>query len=417
MSELSEIKAALDLSNQALEAMRKSHDEQLAKADVITEEKIARIKSDFAESEQKMQDQISDREAKAEAVEKRMEELETAANRPGASGKSGEEALELEVKNFNDWAHGRTSDGEYAELTKAMSTNVATEGGHFIPTTTRAGIRERMFRSSPMRELSTVVSATIYEELVERGEMADAATTESGTRAETDIPDFHLVTIDTHERYAMPIVTNKLLKQSNFDIAGYLARKAGKKFGRSEATDFISGDGVSKPRGFLTYSNATTADGTRANFTLQRRNTGNSADFVADPNGADVFIRTFYDMQPEYADNAVWLMKNLTAAEVAILKDSNGDYLMKETVVNEGMTVRTIQGRPVRLADDMPTMAADSLSIALGDFSAYVIADPEQMSTIIDPYTTKPHTKFHMTNLVGGGLVDWDAIKLIKFAA
>lgn len=63
----------------------------------------------------------------------------------------------------------------------------------------------------------------------------------------------------------------------------------------------------------------------------------------------------------------------------------------------------------------MPAIAADSLSIALGDFSAYVVVDPQQISTIVDPYTAKPHTLFHMTNLVGGGLVDWDAIKLIKF--
>jgi HK97 family phage major capsid protein len=414
--ELKEMKDELAKSNRALETMRQENEDNIKKHDVITDEKIARIKTDFAESEQKREDALTAAQAKTDALEKQIEELETQMNRSGTAGAAKTEAdLELEIKAFNDWAHGLIKDDEYKEQTKAMSTNVATEGGMFIPTTTRAGIREQQFRSSPIRSLATVVNATIYEELVERGELGTAGTTESGTRAETTIDSFHLVTIETHERYAMPIVTNRLLKQSTYDIAGHLARKGGEKFGRDEASDFIIGDGSSKPRGFLDYAVATTADETRADFTLQYRVSGASGDFVADPNGADVFIRMQYDMQEMYYDNATWLMKNLTAAEVAILKDSNGDYLMNETVINEGVTVRTIQGRPVRLANDMPALAADSLSIALGDFSKYIVVDPEQMDTIIDPYTTKPHTKFHMTNMTGGGVVDWDAIKVMKF--
>lgn len=411
--ELEALKKLVEEGNTALKAMREENDAREKQQDVLTDEKIARIQGDFAKSEQAREDKVLAAEAVAETLKTRVEELETAASRPGTGGTKGtEEALELEVKNFNDWAHGRITDGEY----KAMSTDVATDGGYFVPTTTRDGIRERMFRSSPIRSLSTVEKATIYEEIVERGDLATAGTTEKGSRSETDDPDFHLITIDTHERYAMPKVTNRLLKQSTFDIAGYLERKAGKKFARDESEDFTTGDGTSKARGILTYDVATTADETRADFTMQYRATGVSADFAADPNGADVFIHTFYDMQEDYQAGATWLMNNLTAAQVAILKDSNGDYMMKETAVNSGgVIVRTIQGLPIRLAKDMPAIAANSLSVILGDFSNYIIVDPEQISTIVDPFTVKPHTLFHMTNLVGGGVVDFDAFKLIKF--
>lgn len=407
-----ELKKLLEESNRALEAMRKENEELTAKHDAVLQEKVDRIKADFAASEQKMSDEISKREAEAKDMAARIDELETRAARPGASEAAKEAELEKEVKNFNDWACGRISDNEY----KTMVTNDGPNGGFLVPTTTRAGIKDRLWRSSPIRALATVERATIYEFLIERGEIATAGTTETGTRSVTGNPEIHKVTIDTHERYAMPKVSNRMLSQSGgFDVAGWLSRKAGQKFGRDEASDFVTGDGVSKPRGFLSYSVATTADDTRADQTLQYRATGVSGDFAADPNGADVFVRTFYDMQEEYQLNSTWLMKNTTAAEVALLKDSNGDFLMRETVVNEGLVVRTIQTRPVRLADHMPAMAANSLSVALGDFSAYVVVDPEQISTIIDNVTVKPFTLFHMTNLVGGGLEDWDAVKLIKF--
>lgn len=64
----------------------------------------------------------------------------------------------------------------------------------------------------------------------------------------------------------------------------------------------------------------------------------------------------------------------------------------------------------------MPDMAPDSLSIAFGDFNrGYLIVDRAGVRVLRDPYSAKPYVLFYTTKRVGGGIQDFDAIKLIKF--
>jgi HK97 family phage major capsid protein len=65
----------------------------------------------------------------------------------------------------------------------------------------------------------------------------------------------------------------------------------------------------------------------------------------------------------------------------------------------------------------MPDLAADSFSVAFGDFNrGYLIVDRAGVSVLRDPYTAKPYVLFYTTKRVGGGVQDFDAIKLLKFA-
>ena len=67
-------------------------------------------------------------------------------------------------------------------------------------------------------------------------------------------------------------------------------------------------------------------------------------------------------------------------------------------------------------AEDMPDMSNNSLSIAFGDFRrGYLVVDRTGVNVLRDPYTNKPYVMFYTTKRVGGGIQDYDAIKLIKF--
>jgi HK97 family phage major capsid protein len=75
-------------------------------------------------------------------------------------------------------------------------------------------------------------------------------------------------------------------------------------------------------------------------------------------------------------------------------------------------------GYKVLICEDMPDIAANSLSIAFGDFQAgYTIAERPDLRVLRDPYSAKPHVLFYATKRVGGGVTDFAAIKLLKFAA
>ncbi len=405
MSDLTEVKELFAATQKTLEALQA--ETEVAKkqlADVVTEEKLKRIQDDLAAK--------LEAETKAnEEYKLRLEKLETLANRPGGAGGNAK-ADEYQAK-FNQYV--KTGQGE-AEL-KAMATNVQADGGFAVPDMLATGIQERLRRLSPVRSVANTVSFSggTYSLLVERGDAGFEWAGETQSRSETDTPTLNKINIEVHELSALPKVSQRMLDVADFDVESWLTNYVDGRFGRGEATAFVSGDGVNKPKGFLSYDKATTADETRAVETLQYRVTGTSGAFNATTT-ANVLTQTFYDLQAAYQANATWMMKNTTAAVVATLKDGNGSYLLQSMLNTDGQFVRTIQGRPVAIADDMPAIAADSYSIAVGDFSrGYTIVDGKSVTVLRDPYSAKPNVLFYVTKRVGGGVTDFDAIKLIKF--
>ena len=65
-----------------------------------------------------------------------------------------------------------------------------------------------------------------------------------------------------------------------------------------------------------------------------------------------------------------------------------------------------------------PDIATDAYAVAFGDFRrGYLIVDRLGVRILRDPYSAKPYVLFYTTKRVGGGVQDFDAIKLLKFAA
>jgi HK97 family phage major capsid protein len=74
-------------------------------------------------------------------------------------------------------------------------------------------------------------------------------------------------------------------------------------------------------------------------------------------------------------------------------------------------------GYPITNAQDMPALAAGSLSMAFGDFTeGYQIVDRIGIRTLRDPYTNKPYVIFYSTKRTGGGVLNFEAVKFIKFS-
>lgn len=70
------------------------------------------------------------------------------------------------------------------------------------------------------------------------------------------------------------------------------------------------------------------------------------------------------------------------------------------------------------IAEDMPNVGDGNFPVAFGDFNrGYTIVDRIGIRVLRDPYSAKPYVLFYTTKRVGGAVVDYDAIKLIKTAA
>jgi HK97 family phage major capsid protein len=405
MSDIEEVKKLFgDTQRVAEEARAKADDIAKKAADFVDNASLRKMQDDLAAKFAAM-------DAKQAEIKAKTEALETAAARPG---KVDGNELSPESKAFRDYL----AKGAFpADERKDMSTGSNPDGGYLVPDVMRAGIQKRLRLTSPVRAVANVVSfiGGSYDILVERGDAGSGWVGELSTRSETDTPTINRISISLHELAAMPKVSQRLLDNASFDIEGWLTGYVADKFARDEATAFISGNGVARPKGFLSYPIATTVDASRAAETLQYRATGTSGAFDA-TNPADVLIRTFYDLNPGYQANAAWMMANSTMALVAIMRDSNG-YLLREILNGDGSLVRTIQGRPAYSAEDMPAIGANSVSVALGDFGmGYTIVENPGITVLRDPFSAKPNVLFYTTKRVGGGVSDFDAIKLIRFS-
>jgi HK97 family phage major capsid protein len=108
-------------------------------------------------------------------------------------------------------------------------------------------------------------------------------------------------------------------------------------------------------------------------------------------------------------------MNRATQSAVRKFKDVDGNYLWQPSY--QPGVPSTLLGYPVAESEDMPDMAANANALAFGDFSrGYLIVDRVGIRVLRDPYSAKPYVLFYTTKRVGGGISDFDAIKLMKFA-
>jgi HK97 family phage major capsid protein len=75
----------------------------------------------------------------------------------------------------------------------------------------------------------------------------------------------------------------------------------------------------------------------------------------------------------------------------------------------------TILGKPVATDDNVDALGAGAFPMAFGNFQrGYLITDRLGVRVLRDPYTNKPNVHFYTTKRVGGAVVNFEAIKLLK---
>jgi HK97 family phage major capsid protein len=341
----------------------------------------------------------------------RLDNIEVASLRPTSSYKSSDypsHATSSEYKNaFRLYLRKGIESGLEHLQTKALSVGTNEDGGFLVTDELSDKVNRRIFDTSPMRSLATIqtISSDSLDVIDDAGDLTAAWTTETGAITETTTPQIGKRTINVFEMYAQPKATQKLLDDAAIDVEAWLADKIADRFARMEATAFINGNGTTQPKGILQYAAGT-------GFTqIQQINSGTSGVVTADG-----LIRLFYALQEQYSKGATFLMNRTVLQSVRLLKETTTDQYLWQPGLAAG-TPDTLLGVPVATASDMPNAAANSLSVALGDFKqGYLIVDKISMRILRDPFTEKPFVKFYSTKRVGGEVVVTDAIKLLRLA-
>ena len=132
-------------------------------------------------------------------------------------------------------------------------------------------------------------------------------------------------------------------------------------------------------------------------------------------NPGDKLLDLIYSVKAPYRANGTFVMNRATQATIRKIKDTQGDYIWKPSA-QPGQSP-SLMGFPVAECEDMPDIANNANAIAFGDFRrGYLIVDRIGIRVLRDPYSSKPYVLFYTTKRVGGGVQDFNAIKLLKFS-
>jgi HK97 family phage major capsid protein len=294
------------------------------------------------------------------------------------------------------------------EKRTAVGSGSEVDGGYLITPEMGGIITGQVYETSPMRQIASVITtSTDTVEFVNDYDTATAAWTDGESAvSDSNSPQIGKIVISVNDLVAQPKATQKLIDDSAVNIEQWLTDKLVDVFSRTENTAFVTGNGNLKPKGILSYDK--TANGTYVADKTQFIVSGSAAAITADS-----ILKLTHSLKDTYYANAKFFMNRATLQSVRLLKDSQNRYLWQPDYSKGNPD--TLAGYEIVLATDMPVEASNAFPIAFGDFKrGYQIVDRLGIRIMRDPYTEKPFVKFYTTKRVGGGVVNFEAFKLVK---
>lgn len=288
---------------------------------------------------------------------------------------------------------------------KNMNSGSDFAGGYLVIPYFDQLITARLYETSPIRQLATIklINTDQYEKNVRLDEASCYWQDRDNDFVESAAPDYGRLTIRVQKLVANPRVSQDLLDDAYVNVETELLDSIVGAMERREATAFVAGSGVGEPTGFLSgYPIVSTVNNWGQ---IQYVPSGDAAKITT-----DAITDLIYAMKDTTGGS--FLMNRLTIAAVRKLKDTLGNALWTPQF---GSEPATICGFPVNRAADMPNVVAGAYPIAFADFrEAYYIIDRMGTRILRNPYTDTPFVKFTTTRRVGGGVHNFDEIKLMK---
>ena len=332
----------------------------------------------------------------------RLGQLETVTSRPELGLNHSTSADDLQhQQSFTQYLR-KGIDRDLPKLQqKSLSTLSESDGGYLVTTQMSKQIISNIEASSIMRNLASAetISSDSLDIIEDSDEAGAGWVAETAVRDDTKTPKVDKRRILVHELYAQPKATQKLIDDAAIDIGQWLSEKIANSFTAIENQAFLLGDGKGKPRGILTHTASK----------IEQVNAENQIT-------TDDLINLYYALDSKFAARASFLMHRNMLQIIRMLKDqTTGQYLW-----SPGLAIGaadTLLGAKIFESADMPLPAEGNIALAFADFKAsYKIVDRAGIRVLRDPFTDKPFVKFYTTKRVGGDVMNFSAVKLLKIS-
>jgi len=212
----------------------------------------------------------------------------------------------------------------------------------------------------------------------------------------------------------------ELLQDSSFDVVGFVLNRSRDRIGRAQNLAFTTGaGGGSGPAGLTTAAPIGRA-GATGDVGLSALNYELFVDLV---DTLDVAYHTPAVTDPNGPVTATgWMFNQSVRKSLRKIKDPSGRPIWSPGY-EAGMTAGSpdkLLGYTVNLNNDMPSPAANAISVAFGNFGRYVVRDAmEMMLRRFDDaaYATKGQVGFLAWARAGGNLIDQGSVITYKHSA
>ncbi|MGE5553303.1 MAG: phage major capsid protein [Betaproteobacteria bacterium] len=356
-----------------------------------------------------------DREEQMQALERETTgSLGTVAARQERPGGAAPENHNPRATDEYRAAYARFLRGGAAALRpddfKALQADVDTAGGYIkTPQQFLTQLLKKLDDTLFIRRLATKFQVEKADSLgvpVLDSDPADAEwTTELATGGETDMA-FGKRELKTYPLAKRIKLSNKLLRQAVIDVEALVRDRLAYKFGVAEEKAFMTGDGVGKPLGIFVAS----ANGISTARDVSDGNTATSITF-------DGLKSAKYALKQSYWRNAQWAFHRDAVAQLAKIKDNEGQYIWSDSV-RDGEPDRLL-GFPVNMSEYIPNTFTTGMYVGvLADFSYYWIVDSLDMTIqrLVELYAETNQVGFIGRRELDGAPVLEEAFVRVKLA-
>ena len=317
----------------------------------------------------------------------------------------------IEKQDKTDPLYEMYKDTNIEKMTnKFYSTGVPESAGFLVAPDWEAMIYKIIRETSPV-EMYATVRPTASNQVIRQTE--DEKDTEAGwvgeqkrNRGETQGFEVEQVKIDIHRLYAQPVISDEMREDSSVNISREVLSRVGDKFMRECNESYVNGEGVFRPRGLLTYPNATSEHDTKGIERLEAE--------TANRIGYDDLVNLQELLFDKYDSMAAWFMTRQVKREIRKIKDNDGRPLLEHDKALD-RRLNSLFGKPIHIFQDMPrTLDSGNLAIIYGNLKGYHIYKRMGITMVVDNVTDKGFTKYYVTKRLGAGLINGQGIKFLQ---
>ena len=268
---------------------------------------------------------------------------------------------------------------------------------------------------SPIRAIATVrrISTGTYKKAFSTTGAAGGWVGETAARPQTDSPTLAELSFPAMELYAMPAATQTLLDDAIVNIDQWIAEEVESAFAEQESAAFVNGDGVNKPKGFLAYPTVAEASWSWGNIGYLA--TGRRRRLRRAPTRPTSWSISIYALKARLSPERVLRDEPQDAGRRAQVQGArpatiSGSRRRRSGAGDAAWASRSSRRRTCRTSPRTRSRSRSAISAAA--ISSSIGAG---VRVLRDPYSAKPYVLFYTTKRVGGGVQDFDAIKLLKF--